>query len=372
MAQLTIYASADAHVNSGNPTTNYGSANSMEFGLGDIITSQSRCWIQFDLSSIPAGAVIVDANLYLKPFYGGGTDYVDCVIDVQRCTDNSWTEGGVTWNNAPNGSMSGTVNKHTISGMSPYYATAVKDEVVASIADGKLSFRLIEDVEGTGGYAFFSTHDYTANGCSKLVVDYNYVFSGGSAFSSDGSGDGDWQLTNNAAHQDDWFTSCITDSNNGAGITSVLSAMGFGFSIPSTATIDGITVSVYRKAAINTTRTWLTDLSLRLIKGGYVVGDDKASFIDKWPTTTGWNSYGTLTDLWGTTWTPTQINASDFGIAISAQQVGTNLTVDTAYIDYLYATVYYTYVAPTGTPKQWSLSRYIRFGKEDRNQFIRL
>ena len=53
-----------------------------------------------------------------------------------------------------------------------------------------------------------------------------------------------------------------------------------------------------------------------LLKAGATTGiTDHASGTD-WGTTDGTVTYGSASDLWGTTWTPAQINASNFGVRL--------------------------------------------------------
>ena len=63
--------------------------------------------------------------------------------------------------------------------------------------------------------------------------------------------------------------------------------------------------------------------------------------------------YGTTSDLWGTTWTPADINASNFGVALSANSSGTGAT-RTASVDYIQITV--TYTADTTAPTVSSIA----------------
>jgi gliding motility-associated-like protein len=67
--------------------------------------SNMRALIEFDIASIPAGAVIINAKLdlyhYTSPFNIGHSNMsgpADCWLE--RITQ-SWTESGVTWNNQP-------------------------------------------------------------------------------------------------------------------------------------------------------------------------------------------------------------------------------------------------------------------------------
>ena len=124
---------------------------------------------------------------------------------------------------------------------------------------------------------------------------------------------------------------------------------GFGFSIPSGATINGIVVSI---AIVNTPLSSYCGLdSVQLLKAGAVAGTAKTG------TFTSTQSFGSSSDLWGTTWTPAQINAAGFGVAVTGG--GTNyygsVTVQTnAWL----VTVYYT---PAGSGAIASVSGLFGF-----------
>ena len=74
-----------------------------------------------------------------------------------------------------------------------------------------------------------------------------------------------------------------------------------------------------------------------LIKGGAVTGSNYAATGTNWPTTMTSAGYGGTSDLWGATWTPDDINASNFGVALSAHDTST--TARTASVDYIQVTV---------------------------------
>lgn len=67
------------------------------------------------------------------------------------------------------------------------------------------------------------------------------------------------------------------------------------------------------------------DSSIRLVKGGTIVGDDNASATN-WTDEDVVATYGGSSDLWGATWTSSDINADDFGIVVSAQGPSWNTT----------------------------------------------
>lgn len=150
-----------------------------------------------------------------------------------------------------------------------------------------------------------------------------------------------------------WTSSTnIFTSNNGYATNStaanadgaVLSATGFGFSIPATATIRGVQVTIERKAASSNT---LKDAAVYLLKAGAQTGTNHngSSF---WTTSDVNATYGTTSDLWGTTLTPADVNASNFGVKLVAHNYGASAVVASA--DYVSITVTYrTAVAGIGT-----------------------
>lgn len=136
-----------------------------------------------------------------------------------------------------------------------------------------------------------------------------------------------WSNPGNAAASDNAYA---TASSNG---TQYLKATGFGFSIPTGATIDGIVVEWERK----TSSSGVTDKAVRIVKAGAVGSTDKSAAGD-WPTTDTFKSYGGSTDLWGETWTAADINSANFGAAIATQST----LVRTNSVDSVRITVYYT------------------------------
>lgn len=118
------------------------------------------------------------------------------------------------------------------------------------------------------------------------------------------------------------------------GISHYLKGTNCGFAIPSHAIIQGIKVRVDRKCSAPGS---VADESVKLVQGGVITGNDKASAI-AWPVADAYAEYGGQNDLWGLSWTPAQINAANFGAVISAAiAVG-----QTASIDHVEIIVYYT------------------------------
>ncbi len=114
-----------------------------------------------------------------------------------------------------------------------------------------------------------------------------------------------------------------------------LTATGFNINVPTTATILGIIVEVEKRQISGSVK----DYAVRVIKSGSIGSTDR-SLATTWPTSETVVSYGSGGDLWGTTWTPAQINAVDFGVAIAAQDniIGGSL----GWVDHIRVTVFYT------------------------------
>jgi alpha-tubulin suppressor-like RCC1 family protein len=137
-------------------------------------------------------------------------------------------------------------------------------------------------------------------------------------------------------------------------ISQYLQATGFGFTIPTTATINGIQVDIERYA----NNTLIRDNSLKLIKNGNISGDETADTATGWPSSDTYKSYGGNTDLWGLTWTPTDINSSNFGVALDIKnnKTGSGATY-IGYVDHIRITVYYTVpITLTQTNYRWYIN----------------
>jgi hypothetical protein len=121
-------------------------------------------------------------------------------------------------------------------------------------------------------------------------------------------------------------------------ISHYIKATQFGFAIPATATVLGISADVNR--AQNQATTVINDEKVRVVKGGVIGSTDRAN-ATTWPTTDTYVTYGSASDLWGDTWTAADINASTFGFAISAKFVSGVTT--TSRVDHIRMTVTYAY-----------------------------
>lgn len=119
-----------------------------------------------------------------------------------------------------------------------------------------------------------------------------------------------WVNPNNAKVSDGVYT---TNTWASAGLTSNgLKTTGYGFNVPAVATIDGIYVEFQRQGTNAQTS------SIDLVKAGSIVSATSKPGTDGWPSSEDWIGYGGATDLWGVSWTPSDINDSGFGAVIYA------------------------------------------------------
>jgi hypothetical protein len=110
----------------------------------------------------------------------------------------------------------------------------------------------------------------------------------------------------------------------------------FGFSVTAGATINGVVAEIEHVADYSGR---VKDYIVALVVGGSVTGSNYASGTT-WSTSEGFVSYGGSSNLWGTSLTASQVNASNFGMVLSA--IGAVSAGGTAMVDSVRITIYYT------------------------------
>ena len=147
-----------------------------------------------------------------------------------------------------------------------------------------------------------------------------------------------WTTANNVTANDDNYA---TVTGTGTAFSERLNTSNFGFAIPSGATINGIQVTLGRFRPLSVGSGNIRDNSLRLIKAGVVTGNDNANTGLDWPTTETQANYGSTSDLWGTSWSPSEINDPNFGVSLIVTHTQATSS-RTANVDYFQVTVTYT------------------------------
>ena len=175
--------------------------------------------------------------------------------------------------------------------------------------------------------------------------------SGGSTFK--------WQNTTNASSQNDTYSSLsFADSSNiaqtsplsisPADETNYLVCKNLDSNIPAGATIEGIRVYIDRYNSFNGDGTVIyKDDAIYLTKNGTDTTGNNKSTSTTWSSsdTDSYATYGGVTDLWGTSWTASEINDDNFGVMIGPSIEYDSNSVEnggSAKIDHVYVEITYS------------------------------
>ncbi|MFW9969342.1 MAG: hypothetical protein ACFFDF_04015, partial [Candidatus Odinarchaeota archaeon] len=216
---------------------------------------------------------------------------------------------------------------------------------------------LYGDVFRTNGYNGYS---YSFDGNGDLIPQEmtgttiysayaNVTYEYGSTLPSTGTGwtspsivesistpDADWINPTYATAQDSLETYAEISKKKSS---EPIRATNFSFTIPTGATINGITVGFDRYASASNV---IEDIAVDLVLGGNTKGDPQIS-ATPWDTSDDnvYSIYGGTNDLWGTSWSVAEINSITFGVQISVDNVDTS-NAQTAYIDHICINITYT------------------------------
>lgn len=162
----------------------------------------------------------------------------------------------------------------------------------------------------------------------------------GAGTNSTALGTAAWTSTNNILTSDDLRAS--TGNIASGAITNALAATSYGFAIPADATINGIELAPERHQSVT---QQMRDHTVQLLKAGALAGNNKAATTTDWPTAEASVVYGGPSDLWGTTWTPADVNHANFGAVVAA--TNPSATASQPRVDHMPITVYYTETGST-------------------------
>jgi hypothetical protein len=157
-------------------------------------------------------------------------------------------------------------------------------------------------------------------------------------------------------------SNALVSDNNFASAASLLSILpeqtdylqvkGFGFNIPTAASICGIEAHVTKSATdigILFISAYVQDYNVRLIKNNALIGTSLNQG-SAWSSSNTTTTYGGVNELWGTTWSPTDVNSNNFGFSIAAEVKTVIGLLPVVNIDHISLTVYY--LDPTVLPAQ--------------------
>lgn len=174
-------------------------------------------------------------------------------------------------------------------------------------------------------------------GAGTVSVGFNH---GSSAIDDSSVGTLTWSNPTNALSSNNAYATCGRGPLGSVTYSHYLKATNFGFSIPFNATIEGIIVRIEKKGSHQ--NTGVADYVVKLIKSDSSLGTENKAKTGSWQYTADTNyDYGSASDLWSDLWTASDINSSNFGLAISCG-IGPSGLATTAYIDDISITVYYS------------------------------
>jgi hypothetical protein len=196
---------------------------------------------------------------------------------------------------------------------------------VASLGDQRWEFKLMARApSGSGAIRIRDVYPLPTEQYLKVAepneaaLDGEPVKTPGTAEDNSGTGSLTWSNVNNAKVEDGSFAT-VESSSAEAKTSHYLKLTNFGFTIPTSAVVRGITVTPRCRIAEGavTISPPVVDARVRIIKGGTIKeAEDKATG-GAWDAALHTRSFGGSDDLWGNTWTPSDINGSGFGVALS-------------------------------------------------------
>lgn len=148
---------------------------------------------------------------------------------------------------------------------------------------------------------------------------------------------------------DDANEAVITAATFDAGDTSKqMVTLGYGFTIPSGSTIDGITVEIMRRNSAGAA----SDFRVQLRNAaGSLIGTNKADTATDWPTAEALATYGGAADTWTASPTVAMVNDASFGVVLSVDADAANTDVQVRYVR-----ITINYTAPTVEEHSGTLS----------------
>jgi hypothetical protein len=138
-----------------------------------------------------------------------------------------------------------------------------------------------------------------------------------------------------------------------------LMAQNFGFTIPAGASVDGVVAEVICRSALG----GINDTIVKLLSANQPAGNNNSPGNLPWTTLTTVITYGDTNNLWGLSLTPDSVNDSAFGIAIMVRN--SSASPDTALVDNVRLTVYYSLATGTFSQTKTSGAGAAYFSPED-------
>lgn len=166
---LTVNPSADAYIRGGSyDSTNFGTATELQTKSEASDTWIRESYLKFDFGSF-TGAAASSAKLRVQ-VASSGTD-VTHDIGAYSVTDESWTENGITWRNAPTPETTALDTVTVSNTVGIWYEFDVTSLVNANMSDKIISVALINiEPAGSQTHVFFNSRE-ASSGQPELVIE---------------------------------------------------------------------------------------------------------------------------------------------------------------------------------------------------------
>ena len=131
---------ADSYVYGGSTSSNYGTAVDLIVKDGSGITYDRVSYLKFDLAGV-SGTI---SSAKLKLYCNGLSNGAPSTAKIFAVTNDSWTESGITWNNAPTlGSQVGPTQ--SVGSVNAWYTVDVTSFVVSEYNGNKVVTFAVKD-----------------------------------------------------------------------------------------------------------------------------------------------------------------------------------------------------------------------------------
>ncbi|WP_018615351.1 DUF7594 domain-containing protein [Segetibacter koreensis] len=161
----TLSPTADAFVRNGSyASTNYGSDTALIVKGSTSSGYTRKSYLKFSLGSV---STITSAKLRV---YGRNTDNTAGITFSLYGIDNdSWTESGITWNNAP-AAVSNTLASTAVNDQSKYYDLDVSAYVKSQFSGDKTVSFLMQDISNQNKNLLFNSKENKTNKPQLIIT----------------------------------------------------------------------------------------------------------------------------------------------------------------------------------------------------------
>jgi hypothetical protein len=122
--QVWLGPTDNTYVDSNYPNSNYGGQSYLQI---ENYQDKEIVWLKFNLSSVPDGAVVDNATLYMYLFYVNIISPLSYDVHAYSCSDNSWNQSSLTYSYMP--SYNTTSMNSTSVSFTDWYSWNVVDAV---------------------------------------------------------------------------------------------------------------------------------------------------------------------------------------------------------------------------------------------------